>query len=58
MANTEGVVKIRKATVAGKFYPGTGSALSAQISEIHTEEIPKIDYRLRGTSCRIHLFGI
>ncbi len=46
MANTEGVVKIRKATVAGKFYPGTGSALSAQISEIHTEEIPKINREL------------
>ncbi len=46
MAQTDGEVKIRKASVAGKFYPGTDRSLSAQISEIHTEEIPKINREL------------
>jgi len=38
--------KVRKPAVAGKFYPGTGSALSDQINKIHAEEIPKINREL------------
>lgn len=46
MAPSPGERKTRRATVAGKFYPGTESTLTAQISEIHTEEIPKINREL------------
>jgi AmmeMemoRadiSam system protein B len=46
MKHTEGEAKIRKAAVAGKFYPGTERALSEQIQELHTAEIPKINGEL------------
>ena len=38
--------KIRKAAVAGKFYPGTKNALSDQIQKIHSDERSKINREL------------
>lgn len=46
MAPIAGEGKTRRATVAGKFYPGTESTLTAQIRDIHAEEIPKINREL------------
>ncbi len=43
MALTDGETKIRKASVAGKFYPGTEHALLEQIRELHAAEIPAIN---------------
>ena len=46
MGPTPGEGTTRRATVAGKFYPGTESTLIAQIREIHSEEIPKVNREL------------
>ena len=46
MENSGEQVSIRRAAVAGKFYPGTESSLTDQIRKIHSEEIPKINREL------------
>jgi AmmeMemoRadiSam system protein B len=46
MRHSGGRGNIRKAAVAGKFYPGTERALSEQIHELHTAETPKINGEL------------